>query len=131
MFTYIQGDYSDTLHITDTNVVTVFDTTYISVEDTLIIRMGVKTSSGLSQSLFNEVIVYPNPASELIVIEFDVEGDYQVILNNSSGQIVSLNNNVSNYLEIDISDFTKGLYFITIRDNDGVLKAEERKIVID
>ena len=131
MFTYIQGDYSDTLHITDTNVVTVFDTTYISVEDTLIIRMGVTTSSGLSQSLFNEVIVYPNPASELIVIEFDVEGDYQVILNNSSGQIVSLNNNVSNYLEIDISDFTKGLYFITIRDNDGVLKAEERKIVID
>jgi hypothetical protein len=131
MFTYIQGGYSDTLQITDTNVVTVFDTTHISVEDTLIIRMGVTTSSGLSQSLFNEVIVYPNPASELIVIEFDVEGDYQIILNNLSGQIVSLNNNVSNYLEIDISDFTKGLYFITIRDNDGVLKAEERKIVIE
>jgi hypothetical protein len=34
-------------------------------------------------------------------------------------------------IQIDISEFTQGLYFITIRDNDGVLKAEERKIVIE
>jgi hypothetical protein len=123
-------DTSDTLYITDTNLITVFDTTFISVEDTLIIRMGVTTSSGLSQSLFNEVIVYPNPASELIVIEFDVEGDYQIVLNNSSGQIVSLNNNVSNYLEIEISDLAKGLYFISIRDNQNTFTQEERKVLI-
>jgi hypothetical protein len=54
-----------------------------------------------------------------------------VSLTNINGQMVFTQANVVDDLQIDISDFTKGLYFITIRDNDGVLKAEERKIVIE
>jgi uncharacterized protein (TIGR02145 family) len=106
------------------------DTTYVSVEDTLVITMSSDTSTGID-FLTTEVNVYPNPVSTQLNVEIDMSGDYTVSLTNINGQMVFTQANVVDDLQIDISDFTKGLYFITIRDNDGVLKAEERKIVIE
>ena len=60
-----------------------------------------------------------------------MSGNYTVSFSNISGQMIFLQSNILDNLQIDISNFTAGLYFITIRDNDGLLKAEERKIVIE
>ena len=118
--------------INDTNevMIDVYDTTYVSVEDTLVITMSSDTAVGID-FLTTEVNVYPNPASTQLNVEIDMSGDYTVSLTNINGQMVFTQANVVDDLQIDISDFTQGLYFITITDNDGVLKAEERKIVIE
>ena len=118
--------------INDTNevMIDVYDTTYVSVHDTLVITMSSDTAAGID-FLTTQVNVYPNPASTQLNVEIDMSGDYTVSLTNINGQMVFTQANVVDDLQIDISDFTKGLYFITIRDNDGVLKAEERKIVIE
>jgi hypothetical protein len=126
----------DTTEVMDTNVVTVYDTmlvmdtSLVTVHDTLVITMSSDTAAGID-FLTTEVNVYPNPASTQLNVEIDMSGDYTVSLTNINGQMVFTQANVVDDLQIDISDFTKGLYFITIRDNDGVLKAEERKIVIE
>ncbi len=130
----------DTTNVMDTSIVMVYDTnevmidvydtTYVSVEDTLVITMSSDTAAGID-FLTTEVNVYPNPASTQLNVEVDMSGDYTVSLTNINGQMVFTQANVVDDLQIDISDFTQGLYFITIRDNDGVLKAEERKIVIE
>jgi uncharacterized protein (TIGR02145 family) len=106
------------------------DTTYVSVDDTLVITMSSDTSTGID-FLTTEVNVYPNPASTQLNVVIDRSGDYTVSLTNINGQMVFTQANVMSNIQIDISEFTKGLYFITITDNDGVLKAEERKIVIE
>jgi len=100
--------------------------------DSIIIPVFV-TSDTLAgiDFLTTEVNVYPNPASTQLNVEIDMSGDYTVSLTNINGQMVFTQANVVDDLQIDISDFTKGLYFITIIDNDGLLKAEERKIVIE
>jgi len=126
----------DTISVMDTNVVTVYDTmlvmdtSLVTVHDTLVITMSSDTAAGID-FLTTEVNVYPNPASTQLNVEIDMSGDYTVSLTNINGQMVFTQANVVDDLQIDISDFTKGLYFITIRDNDEVLKAEERKIVIE
>ncbi len=100
------------------------------MDDTLVITMSSDTATGID-FLTTEVNVYPNPASTQLNVEIDMSGDYTVSLTNINGQMVFTQANVMSNIQIDISEFTKGLYFITIRDNDGVLKAEERKIVIE
>ena len=77
------------------------------------------------------ISLYPNPASTHLNLEIDMPGDYTVSLTNISGQMIFTQANILDDLQIDISDLTQGLYFISIRDNDGVLKAEERIIVIE
>ena len=118
--------------INDTNevMIDVYDTTYVSVDDTLVITMSSDTAAGID-FLTTEVNVYPNPASTALNIDIEMSGNYTVSLSNISGQMIFLQSNIVDNLQIDISNFTAGLYFITIRDNDGLLKAEERKIVIE
>ena len=120
----------DTIQIIDTLFTEVIDTNFFSVQDTLVITMSSDISAGVGL-LTTEVNVYPNPASTALNIDIEMSGNYTVSLSNISGQMIFLQSNILDNLQIDISNFTAGLYFITIRDNEGVLKAEERKIVIE
>ena len=144
VYTYIDiiNNFYDTVTYFDSNFVNIYDTLIvydihdiydtirITVEDTLVINMMNDNSSGIEEGLTNLVKVYPNPTSSQLNVNFQLPGNYTVSLTNINGQMVFTQANVMSNIQIDISEFTKGLYFITIRDNDGVLKAEERKIVI-
>jgi PKD repeat protein len=74
----------------------------------------------------DNIIIYPNPASELIKIksktgqELDIEA---LNLYNSVGQLVYQQyvRNNNSLAEIDISSLPKGLYFLNISSNKGVI----------
>ena len=61
----------------------------------------------------------------------DVSGNYQVILSNANGQILFIENNIIANTQIDISDYSIGLYYITIKDNQNLFTESQRKIVIE
>ena len=119
------------IYDTNTSYLTVYDTTYVSVDDTLIIKMSVTTSSGLDNELYNEVSIYPNPANEILNINIASSGDYQVILNNSNGQILHIQNNITDNTQIDISAIPVGLYYIIIKDNQSIFNDSQIKIVVE
>lgn len=76
--------------------------------------------NGLVQNVFpesksNQVVIYPNPSSDLIYVSHRNHGDYS--LTNNIGEIV-----LSGVLNpgINVINFIKpGIYFLTIRNNDG------------
>ena len=56
--------------------------------------------------------VYPNPANEVLFIQMENSvTHYEIILTDISGKIIFRKENVK---QIDVSDFSKGIYFINI-----------------
>lgn len=83
----------------------------------------------------NEIVVYPNPASNVINICFlsdDQINTAELIIKNALGQIVFDEKLVVNkkelYQTIDFSSYSKGMYFVNINSN-GVI--EGKKIIVE
>ncbi len=82
----------------------------------------------VSLSNKNEFIIYPNPAKNFI----NVSGLYirTIQISDIGGKILLIKENVnSDASKIDISSFSKGLYFITILSNNG--DRQIKKLVIE
>lgn len=125
---------TDTIHktITDTVHVVIRDTIPIGVTDTLYINI-IKTGLNLPNNVLNTVKIFPNPATDEIIIDngnYLQTPNYSVKILNSLGQVVF--NNTINRQEFRIPTNTlgsTGTYFVQILDqNNNVV--ETRKIVL-
>jgi hypothetical protein len=84
--------------------------------------IGVK-----NESLENTVLVYPNPAQTVINLSNSgVLGSVKVY--NNLGQIVFNTIETKTLLSIDMTAFSKGLYFVEIENNEGKLV---KKVVLN
>lgn len=77
-----------------------------------------------------DLIIYPNPVNEFLIIEFKNPVDYKIKLINIIGQEIDLgtikiNNNVS---KVNLINLKNGVYTIQINTNQNVLK---RKLIIE
>jgi hypothetical protein len=80
----------------------------------------------------NETLsIYPNPAINQIIIEFDVaETKNNLIeIKNVLGQTVKTINNIAsskgiNKIEIDVSEFSNGLYFVQLFNNNKLVSTK-------
>ena len=75
---------------------------------------------------FDDVKIYPNPASNYIIIE--VEDEINLKLINNLGQTV-VSKTISMKTDINISYLEKGLYFIQLQDKNG--NNSIRKLIIN
>jgi len=74
------------------------------------------------------ITVYPNPASDHILLSLPVSSSYSISLINSNGQIMNHPIEGSgNRLELNLSNFISGIYFIHI-DQAGI--SETKKVVV-
>jgi hypothetical protein len=69
-------------------------------------------------------LVYPNPANS--VLNFRLEGAFQIKIYNSVGQLV-LNKQLDDTKELDVSNFNSGIYLIKMKNDSYSL---EKKIII-
>ncbi|MBO6118191.1 MAG: T9SS type A sorting domain-containing protein [Bacteroidales bacterium] len=82
---------------------------------------------GLDELINNaQVSVYPNPASERVVVA-SLAPISNVELINTLGQVVYSNNNMANGYNIPVSSLEKGTYFVKVRTAD---KVSTQKVVI-
>ena len=115
------GDTSNiaTIQIADTCItnVTVYDTLYTTVTDTLIINTTLSLPAPNNE---NTILIYPNPASDHITIDngnFAAMAGYTIKIENNAGQQVfqSAINQAQFY--VDLSTWTgNGLYFVHLMD---------------
>jgi hypothetical protein len=113
------------------NTVTVYDTTFITVTDTLIIDVNFV---GIDESTYqNTILIYPNPTNDHITIDY---GNYELMLGyelriyNPMGQIVHYADIVSQSQYIDLNTWgSAGVYQVIIYDGQGV-PIETRQIVL-
>jgi hypothetical protein len=138
----ICSDTSDVaiLSISDTCIVTVYDTIYntitiydsIAVTDTLIIDV---TFTGVNPpNNINTLKVYPNPTKDKVYINtgnYALMSDYRIKIINSLGQTVFENLVTQPLFEVDISAFgALGLYYIQLYDDANQL-IDVRKIILE
>ncbi|WP_406683192.1 T9SS type A sorting domain-containing protein [Seonamhaeicola sp. MEBiC1930] len=72
----------------------------------------------------NELILYPNPVSDVLTLKLNNESDNGIFeLYDSLGKLVKVNNLSSYKTEINVSALKSGLYFYHIKDQNLVLKS--------
>ncbi len=74
---------------------------------------------------FTEIVLYPNPTSDIINLEFFSKNsnDIEFFITNSLGQVMSdekINNISGKYsYKFNFSEFAKGIYYITMRTSES------------
>lgn len=121
-----------TINLNDTCISTVYDTSRISVSDTLIINA---TLTGVTAPNNRNILkVYPNPASSYLIID---NGDlnkmlgYKIVIQSTTGQIVFSKIITQQQFSINLSTWDgKGLYILQVIDPmDKVI--ETKKLIIE
>jgi len=64
----------------------------------------------------NELSIYPNPSTAEITMSFAKAAHYNVQLHNTLGEVLQQTQTNSATLTLNISRYTKGIYFITVTD---------------
>lgn len=72
------------------------------------------------------LLVFPNPAKDKVTLS-GLKGGEQVAIYNAAGQLMYTRKATEYQLNIDITKFTNGIYYIIITNKDGV-KVSESKI---
>jgi len=74
------------------------------------------TVLGTLENEFHLFNVFPNPAKDLLTIKMDNnQGQIDVQLTNIQGQLVYKNLFSSNQIQLDITDFSPGVYFVEVK----------------
>lgn len=131
------GQLDSIFTIYDTIVVQIYDTTIItitetiSVTDTLIINLNIPNSS--NDPITNRIIVYPNPTSSHITIDFgnhSLMQNYTCQILNTLGQPVYFTPIDQKLYYLDLNTWgPKGTYFLKII-NDFGQTVETKKIIL-
>ncbi|MCK5822693.1 MAG: T9SS type A sorting domain-containing protein, partial [Bacteroidales bacterium] len=70
----------------------------------------------------NEISIYPNPVSSELHID-NIKNINRIVISNVLGQEVRTINNPVNDFTVTVSDFNKGMYIVTIIDNNNNSKS--------
>ena len=91
-----------------------------------------QTLVGIEESISSKIEIFPNPASETIILTWDNQfetEDASIVITNNLGQTISKQTFSSNSnLVIDVSDYVTGLYFVTISSKDV---SATKKLIIE
>ena len=92
----------------------------------------VQTGDSNSQNKEEVISLYPNPANDMITIQYDLATSNAVLeIFEISGRSISKNNLTSNKdkISLDISKFQPGVYIVVVRQNNG--RTWQQKIIIE
>lgn len=79
-------------------------------------------SSPSYEGLIDRIEVYPNPASQKLIVQGrGVDENHNIILQNSSGQIVKSLKFESQRIELDVESLEQGVYLLTVFSSKRVI----------
>ena len=111
----INADGMYSLTITDNNLCQAFDSVFVKrivPKDTT----QIKDTTGINDFALSEVAVYPNPAKDVVNIDFNgaFTTGCRIMVARASGQIIYVSAQTSDIMKIDVSDWSQGVYLIRI-----------------
>jgi hypothetical protein len=77
-------------------------------------------ATGIVEEQFISLSVYPNPTNNILNIETENNDCYSLEIHSLNGQLIYKEEMEGNSKQIDLSTISKGIYFITVRSNEGV-----------
>jgi hypothetical protein len=102
-----------------TTTYTVTGTAANSCTNVATFTQNVSNCTGVeANSTFSSLIsIYPNPSSGVITADFNFEGDKEVVITNSVGQIITTLKTKNTSEVIDLNKYAKGIYFVKVISN--------------
>ena len=82
----------------------------ISYPDTLVIV----NSTRLNPHFHENIWIYPNPTNSILTIESEQQGLHSIEITSLNGQLIYKGEMEGTTHQIDLSSFSKGVYFVTI-----------------
>ena len=93
------------------------------------VSVYVINCESINEKVYDDVMIYPNPANDIINVLLNVEGEkINWTLSNINGQVVKKSDEYATVFEIKLDDVNNGLYFLNI-NVDG--KQMMKKIVVE
>jgi len=89
-------------------------------DDRIIEIRSTASSSGKTFKHDQGIRIYPNPTTSILTIEIGQPELHSIEINSLNGQLIYKSDMVSTTHQIDISSFSKGVYFVTIRSKEFV-----------
>ena len=80
----------------------------------------IESNTGLVEHTISGIRIYPNPANDLLTVEMDKPEWGSIEITSINGQLLYSTRMKGSILQIDLSSFQKGVYFITVRSRDQV-----------
>jgi PKD repeat protein len=111
-YQYISGVYYDTL-MASNSCDSIVETTLTVSPCTDVLENGLEV----------KISVYPNPTKGQLTIRADEIGVLQI--RNSIGQLIKSTSIQFNTVELDLSAYEKGMYFISVQSQNGVVVTEK------
>ena len=62
--------------------------------------------------------ILPNPANEKVILQIDKEGGYELLIFDTTGQIISSKNIYGSTAEINVSNIPEGIYFFVLTQDN-------------
>jgi len=84
-------------------------------------------SARLDESISDKLMVYPNPATNQLTIEFDTDKNVALYIYNLNGQELKTIPMLNPITEIDISDLSPGMYIIKARTSENTFTQKFQK----
>ncbi len=81
---------------------------------------GYVQITGIDENIIYDMKVYPNPASNMVYVETDLNIKSLDVLNNAGQVIMTQKVNANNY-HFDVSTFERGIYFIKMVTDKGTV----------
>lgn len=107
------------------------DTTYTYVTfDSDTIEFTILSIESISYQ-GNIISIFPNPVSDFVNIEINNKlspKDFNIEIINIKGQVIFSKSNVKNSIQIGLSDYMAGIYFISVKYKDKIIQS--RKIIV-
>jgi len=75
---------------------------------------------GIQKTNLSGLTIYPNPANNQITIESTNPEPHTIEIHSLNGKLIYRTKGEGPILQIDLSSFQRGLYFITVRSRDYV-----------
>lgn len=76
-------------------------------------------STQFSQSELVTVSIHPNPAKDIVQIQHNIQGSYELIIVDAAGKIVQQAKGNTNVLQLNITTLSGGTFWITIKGEKG------------
>ncbi len=77
----------------------------------------------LDNEIVSDLNIYPNPSSNIFNLEFNINAETEILVTNVLGEqvhFVSIQSIGKYNTQIDLSNYTKGVYNLTIKTSDGI-----------
>ena len=82
--------------------------------------INIQQEDNIRTKMHHMFSIYPNPSTSLLTIKTDNPDCYSLEIHSLNGQLIYKEEMEGNSKQIDMSPFSKGVYFITIRSKEGV-----------